>query len=129
MSVSGLPPYRLPEHETVQTMAAHKSRGVACENVLLLPGDEHAPVMTQQLFYTVITRTRCRVAICGSEAAIQSTVCRCAQRWSGPKEVSHRASRNFAPYGRRRGFVGRGTLLYKSEGRVYLCLLTADSKL
>ena len=82
-----LPPFRLPEHETVYAMTVHKSQGSEFEDVLLVLGDEHSPVMTRELLYTGITRARARLGICGGEEAFKAAVGRQLQRSSGLREA------------------------------------------
>jgi exodeoxyribonuclease V alpha subunit len=81
------PPFRLPEHETVFAMTVHKSQGSEFEDVLLVLGDEHSPVMTRELLYTGITRARARMTICGAEEAFKAAVGRRCQRSSGLREA------------------------------------------
>jgi exodeoxyribonuclease V alpha subunit len=79
----GLPPFRLPAHETVFATTVHKSQGSECDDVLLVLADEHSPIMTRELLYTGITRAKSRLTICGTETAFQATVGRRIQRSSG----------------------------------------------
>lgn len=82
-----LPPFRMPEHETVYAMTVHKSQGSEFDDVLLVLGDAHSPVMTRELLYTGITRARARMAICGVEEAFKAAVGRQLQRSSGLREA------------------------------------------
>jgi exodeoxyribonuclease V alpha subunit len=82
-----LSPFRLPEHETVYAMTVHKSQGSEFDDVMLVLGDAHSPVMTRELLYTGITRARCRMAICGVEEAFKAAVGRRLQRSSGLREA------------------------------------------
>lgn len=65
----------------------HKSQGSEFDDVLLVLGDAHSPVMTRELLYTGITRARARMAICGVEEAFTAAVGRQLQRSSGLHEV------------------------------------------
>ncbi len=78
-----LSPVRLPIHETVYAMTVHKSQGSEFEQVLLVLGEAHSPVMTRELLYTGITRARTGVHICGEAAAFQAAVGQQLQRASG----------------------------------------------
>jgi exodeoxyribonuclease V alpha subunit len=82
-----MPPFRVPEHETVFAMTVHKSQGSEFEDVVLVLGDEHSPVMTRELLYTGITRARARLGICGGEEALKAAVGRQLQRSSGLREA------------------------------------------
>jgi exodeoxyribonuclease V alpha subunit len=86
-SMRRLSPFRLPEHETVYAMTVHKSQGSEFDDVLLVLGDAHSPVMTRELLYTGITRARARMAICGVEEAFKAAVGRQLQRTSGLREA------------------------------------------
>lgn len=82
-----LPPFRLPEHETVYAMTVHKSQGSEFDEVLLVLADEHSPVLTRELLYTGITRARSRTTICGTAAAVRAAVGRRLRRASGLREA------------------------------------------
>lgn len=83
----GLAPVRLPAHETVYAMTVHKSQGSEFDEVLLVLGEAHAPVMTRELLYTGLTRARTRVHVCGEAEALTAAVGRPLQRTSGLREA------------------------------------------
>jgi exodeoxyribonuclease V alpha subunit len=85
--VWALPPFRLPEHETVYAMTVHKSQGSEFDEVLLILADEHSPALTRALLYTGLTRARRRVTVCGTETALRAAVGRQLQRSSGLREA------------------------------------------
>ncbi|MGE3540252.1 MAG: exodeoxyribonuclease V subunit alpha [Candidatus Tectimicrobiota bacterium] len=86
-SMRGLSPVRLPAHETVYAMTVHKSQGSEFDEVLLVLGEAHSPVMTRELLYTGITRARARVHVCGAAEAFTAAVGRQLQRASGLREA------------------------------------------
>lgn len=85
--VRGLPPFRLPAHDTVYAMTVHKSQGSEFDEVVLVLPDDHSPVLTRELLYTGLTRARSRTTVCGSEEAVRAAVARRLQRSSGLREA------------------------------------------
>jgi len=83
----GLPPARLPEHETAFATTVHKSQGSeADEIVLILPG-QASPVMTRELVYTAVTRARTRVELWGTRAVFEAALGRRLARSSGLRDA------------------------------------------
>ena len=80
-------PYRLPEHETVYAMTVHKSQGSEFDHVLLILPDRDYPVLTRELLYTGITRTRKTVSIWATEDVLKTTISRKIERTSGLKDA------------------------------------------
>jgi exodeoxyribonuclease V alpha subunit len=80
-------PYRLPEHETVYAMTVHKSQGSEFDHVLLILPDRDYPVLTRELLYTGITRTRKTVSIWATEDVLKRTISRKIERTSGLKDA------------------------------------------
>ena len=80
-------PYQLPEHETVYAMTVHKSQGSEFDHVLLILPDRDYPVLTRELFYTGITRTRKTVSIWATEDVLKTTLSRKIERTSGLKDA------------------------------------------
>jgi exodeoxyribonuclease V alpha subunit len=65
-------------------LTVHKSQGSELEALaLVLPEDEHLPLLTRELLYTGITRARTSAVLCGSRAAIVAAGKRGALRHSG----------------------------------------------
>lgn len=88
-------PYRLPDHETAYAMTVHKSQGSEFESVLVLLPDKDSPVLTRELLYTGVTRTRRSLAVwdCGDgfSACIQRTL----TRQSGLRDMLWKEYREF----------------------------------
>jgi len=78
-----LPSARLPVHETAFAMTIHKSQGSEFERVLLLLPDQASPILTRELLYTGITRTKQRLILVGNEQIIRSAISTQIQRSSG----------------------------------------------
>ncbi len=57
-SVKKILPSRVPKHETVYAMTIHKSQGSEFEQCLCVLPQEMNPVLTKELIYTAITRTK-----------------------------------------------------------------------
>ncbi|WP_339135897.1 MAG: exodeoxyribonuclease V subunit alpha [Candidatus Electrothrix sp. GW3-4] len=85
-SLTSISPARLPEHETAYALTIHKAQGSEFEQVLLLLPEEDSRVLSQELFYTGITRARSSLSLCASSERIAATVCRKTQRFSGLAE-------------------------------------------
>ena len=68
----------LPECELSFAVTVHKSQGSEFDTVLILIPEQISPVVTRQLLYTGITRSRKQVIIFGSmpmiRQAVQTTV-------------------------------------------------------
>jgi exodeoxyribonuclease V alpha subunit len=80
-------PYRLPEHETVYAMTVHKSQGSEFDHVLLILPDRDYPVLTREVLYTGITRTKKTVSIWSTEDVLKTTISRKIDRTSGLKDA------------------------------------------
>lgn len=65
---------RLPEHETAWAMTVHRAQGSEFANVMtVLPG-RASRVVTRELLYTAVTRTKQGLVLVGTAAAITSAV-------------------------------------------------------
>lgn len=73
-------PARLPEHETVFAMTVHKSQGSEFDHVLLVLPEKQSKILTRELVYTGITRTRKFIEIWGTKntfiSAVTNKICR-----------------------------------------------------
>ena len=64
-------------------MSVHKSQGSEFDVVDLVLGEFASPLMTRELLYTGVTRTRNSLRIFASEAALRDMVARRVERDSG----------------------------------------------
>jgi exodeoxyribonuclease V alpha subunit len=80
-------PMKLPEHETVYAMTVHKAQGSEFDRVLLLLPDRWSEVLTRELIYTAITRTRRQVEIWGSLEILGQSILRKIERKSGLQDA------------------------------------------
>jgi exodeoxyribonuclease V alpha subunit len=80
-------PARLPEHETVYAMTVHKSQGSEFHQVLLILPDRDLPLLTRELVYTAITRTKANIDIWGRENVFRKAISRSVMRTSGLRDV------------------------------------------
>jgi exodeoxyribonuclease V alpha subunit len=72
--------------ETVPAFAItiHKSQGSEYENVLIvLPGQPDHPLMTREILYTAMTRTRNNAWFYARNACLKAAIARCTRRYSG----------------------------------------------
>jgi len=83
-------PARLPEHETVFAMTVHKSQGSEFDYVLLVLPDKRSKVLTRELVYTGITRTRKGIDIWGSRDIFADAVKNKIYRQSGLADAWNR---------------------------------------
>ncbi len=86
-SVRSFSPLRLPEHETVYAMTVHKSQGSEFDEVLLVMPDRDTRVLTRELIYTAITRTKGSIQIWGKEDIFLKAIERRIQRSSGLRDA------------------------------------------
>ena len=84
--VRRIPPARLPEHEPAFAMTVHKSQGSEFDNVLLILPDKDSPLLTRELVYTGLTRSRTRVEVWFQESVLRAAVNRKIQRGSGLRD-------------------------------------------
>jgi exodeoxyribonuclease V alpha subunit len=82
-----LPPWKLPEHETVFAMTVHKSQGSEFDHVLLVLPDAPGPLLTRELVYTAVTRARRSVEIWASPAVLRGAIDGRIHRESGLREA------------------------------------------
>jgi len=73
----------LPEHAPAWAISIHKSQGSEYEQVLVVLPDPESPILSRQLLYTALTRSRGQVRVIGSEASVRAAVQRTVQRASG----------------------------------------------
>jgi len=76
-------PIRLPEHETAFAMTVHKSQGSEFDAILLLLPVNSGRVVSRELLYTAVTRSRSQATIAGSEAVLKQAIESPTQRRSG----------------------------------------------
>jgi exodeoxyribonuclease V alpha subunit len=80
-------PSILPEHEDAFAMTVHKAQGSGFGKVLLvLPDSKKSPILTRELLYTGVTRTRDKVTIWATENTLRAAIGRKTIRSSGLKE-------------------------------------------
>ncbi len=76
-------PNLLPPHETAFAMTVHKSQGSEFDQILLILPDQDSPLLTRELIYTAITRSKGRILIWCNERTFKAAVQRRAERVSG----------------------------------------------
>lgn len=78
-----VPTMRLEDVESVHALTIHKSQGSEYDEVIVVLPNESSRILTRELFYTGITRTKNRLTIIGSEAVLRSAVSQAIRRRSG----------------------------------------------
>jgi exodeoxyribonuclease V alpha subunit len=76
-------PAQIPSYEISYAISIHKSQGSEFNNIHLILPDSINPVLTRELLYTGITRTRNRVGIYGKEPIFIKAVEQKISRVSG----------------------------------------------
>jgi len=71
-------------------MTIHKSQGSEFDNIMLVLPESESPVLTRELLYTAVTRTKEKIQIIGSEKIISYGVSRNIERRSGLKDILKR---------------------------------------
>jgi exodeoxyribonuclease V alpha subunit len=80
-------PARLPPHETVFAMTAHKSQGSEFSRVLVILPDRALPVVTRELIYTAVTRAIDSVEIWLRDEVFREALSRKIERASGLRDL------------------------------------------
>ena len=81
------PTHRLSGYETVYAMTIHKSQGSEFDHVLLLLPEKDYPLLTRELLYTGLTRSRKSVSIWGPEPVLRTAINRKIERTSGLRDA------------------------------------------
>lgn len=68
-------PTRLTEVETVYALTVHKSQGSEFTHTLLVLPEMANPILTRELFYTAITRSRTWLSLCNPGGALLLEAC------------------------------------------------------
>lgn len=55
-------------------MTVHKSQGSEYESVIIVMMDSHYPMLQRNLFYTALTRAKCKVYVVGNENAVRQAI-------------------------------------------------------
>ncbi len=76
-------PLRLPEHETAFATTVHKAQGSEFDRVLLMLPAKPNRVVTRELLYTAVTRSRSGVAIVGGVEVVEKAIATPTRRHSG----------------------------------------------
>jgi exodeoxyribonuclease V alpha subunit len=82
-SFRAVAPLRLPEHETAFATTVHKAQGSEFDQVLLLLPAKPTRVVTRELLYTAVTRSRSAVTIIGSTEVLERAIASPTRRYSG----------------------------------------------
>ncbi|MEO8133280.1 MAG: exodeoxyribonuclease V subunit alpha [Betaproteobacteria bacterium] len=91
-----VPPVRLPAHETAFATTVHKAQGSEFQNVLLVLPAVPTRVVTRELLYTAVTRSREGATIISGAEVLEKAIASPTRRYSGLierlREVGGRAT-------------------------------------
>lgn len=73
----------LPQHETAFAITIHKAQGSEFDNIAVILPDRPSPVVTKELVYTALTRTRAGIKLWCEPAAFQQAILSRVERASG----------------------------------------------
>ncbi|QJC33048.1 exodeoxyribonuclease V subunit alpha [Enterobacteriaceae endosymbiont of Donacia semicuprea] len=76
----------LPAHETAYAITAHKSQGSEFKNISLVLPNKLYPLLTRELIYTAITRSKKNVTIYSNKLIFYKSIKRKIQRYSNLKK-------------------------------------------
>lgn len=76
-------PAQLPPHECAFAMTIHKSQGSDYTNVLMVLPNKDNPILTRELIYTGISRTKINFNMLAKRELLEIVQKRKLQRWSG----------------------------------------------
>lgn len=79
-------PARLPPHETAFAMTVHKSQGSEFGRILLILPERESPLLTRELIYTGLTRSRREFVLSDRHGMLVPAVARRTRRASGLQE-------------------------------------------
>jgi exodeoxyribonuclease V alpha subunit len=65
---------RIPPHETVFAMTVHKSQGSQFDHTFLVMPSRQSPLLTRELVYTALTRSKNRLSIAGDLALFKAAL-------------------------------------------------------
>jgi exodeoxyribonuclease V alpha subunit len=82
-----LTPAELPQFEVCYAMTVHKSQGSEYDNLVVILPDENSPLLTRELVYTAVTRTKKSLTIAGSSKAFLKSINKESTRFSGLKTL------------------------------------------
>ncbi len=81
-----VPAEQLPAHETAFALTIHKTQGSEYAAVVVALPARPSPVLTRELLYTGVTRTRGPVTVVAAEEVVRAAVGRSIERSSGLRE-------------------------------------------
>jgi exodeoxyribonuclease V alpha subunit len=82
-----LTPAELPQFEVCYAMTVHKSQGSEYDNLVVILPDENSPLLTRELVYTAVTRTKKSLTIAGTSNAFVQSINNESTRYSGLKTL------------------------------------------
>ncbi len=98
-SVRSIPLRSLSSWEPSFAITVHKSQGSEFAQTLFILPPIDTPLLSRELIYTAVTRSRTSVSILGSEAVLKAGIARTTRRSSGLKKwfTSEQVSRQLEP--------------------------------
>ncbi len=87
INVRKVHPGRLPQFDPAYALTIHQSQGSEYENVMLILPNKLSKILTRELLYTAVSRTRKAISIFAEEEIIKKTVSEKLARNSGLQEL------------------------------------------
>lgn len=76
-------PNRLPDHNTAYALTVHKSQGSEFDHVFLILPNAPSKILTRELLYTAVTRSRIDITILGTASVLKQGISKQLLRSSG----------------------------------------------
>ncbi len=73
-SLRSFPPERIPEHTDCYAMTVHKSQGSEFNTVVLVLPEDPSPILTRELIYTAVTRSRKKFILLGGANILKGSL-------------------------------------------------------
>ncbi|NGP76348.1 exodeoxyribonuclease V subunit alpha [Balneolaceae bacterium YR4-1] len=84
---NSLAPSRLPDFSPAYALTVHKSQGSEFEHIKIILPEKSSGILTRELLYTAVTRSRSSVTVVGKETVLREMINAKIMRSSGLKEL------------------------------------------
>lgn len=87
-----LPRASLPSHASAWAISIHKSQGSEFDRVIVVLPEDASPILSRQLLYTALTRSRGQIQVVAHEASVRAAVSQEIRRSGGLSEAIARCA-------------------------------------